>query len=406
MPYDDGAKGAGVLELASGGDRSAITAGPLRVLRIIARMNVGGPALQVVGLTEGLGPPRFESRLLVGTVGPGEADYIDLRAPDLEAVRVPGLGRSPDPWGDATALRTLIREIRRFRPAIVHTHTAKAGVLGRLAARACRVPLTVHTFHGHLLYGYFSGATRRVVVQTERTLARSTTRLVAVGCQVRDDLLAAGIGRPEQFVVVPPGVDLPPAPPQEAARAALGVPAGARVVAFVARLTSVKRPDRFVDVALELARDDPEVRILVAGEGALLADMRRHASPLGERIQFLGFRPDVETVYAAADVVLLTSDNEGMPVSLIEAATVGTPAVSTDVGSAREVVLDGETGYVTTAAVTDLAAATRRILDDPDLRARMSEAATAHAALRFGAARLVDDTARLYEGLAAEARLG
>jgi glycosyltransferase involved in cell wall biosynthesis len=168
----------------------------------------------------------------------------------------------------------------------------------------------------------------------------------------------------------------------------------------------VKQPGRFVDVALELARDDPDLVFLVAGEGPLLAEMRRHAEPLGDRVRFLGWRPDVETVYAASDVVLLTSDNEGMPVSLIEAASVGTPAVSTDVGSAREVVVDGETGFVTTPVVSELAAAARRILADPELRARMSAAATAHARRQFSAARLVDDTAGLYERLAADAGLG
>lgn len=379
--------------------------GTLRVLRLIARMNVGGPALQVVGLTEGLQPPRFESRLMIGNVGPGEADYLELRAPDVDAVRVPGLGRSPDPRGDAAALRAVIREIKRFRPHIVHTHTAKAGVIGRVAARLCRVPVTVHTFHGHLLHGYFSATVRRCVVQTERTLARTTTRLVAVGRRVRDDLVAAGIGRPEQFVVVPPGVTLPPAPPRPEARELLGLRPDGPVISYVARLTPVKRPERFVDVAMEVAKRVPEATFVVAGEGQLLAAMRRHAEPLGDKMHFVGWRSDVQTVYAASDLIVLTSDNEGMPVSLIEAATVGVPAVTTDVGSVREVVLDGETGYVTSSSVGDLAAATARILVDRGLRERMGQAAIEHSRLSFSSARLVDDTARLYEELAETFRL-
>ncbi|MDQ4144430.1 MAG: glycosyltransferase [Actinomycetota bacterium] len=363
-------------------------------------MNVGGPALQVVGLTEGLRPPRFESRLLIGTVGAGEADYLQLRAPHLPAVRVPGLGRSPNPLGDATALLRVVREIQRFRPHIVHTHTAKAGVLGRVAARLCGVPATVHTFHGHLLYGYFSPGVERCVVQAERLLARSTTRLVAVGAQVRDDLVVGGIGRPDQFTVVPPGVELPVPPTRAVARSALGLPLDARVVAYVARLTAVKRPLRFVDVAEALTATVPDVRFVVAGEGELLAPMQQRARALGDRVHFLGWRRDVETVYAASDVIVLTSDNEGMPVSLIEASWVGTPAVTTDAGSAREVVLDGETGLVTSASVPDIAAATARILLDSELRARMGRAAAQHAARRFGAERLVHDTAELYEDLA------
>src|SRR3954462_13391776 len=175
-------------------------------------MNVGGPALQVTGLVESMDASRFEHRLLTGSVGPGEADYISLRAPDLPHTVVHGLGRSPRALADAQALRELVEHIRRFRPHVVHTHTAKAGVLGRVAARACRVPIVVHTFHGHLLHGYFSPAVTRTVVLTERALAHASTRLVAVGSQVRDDLLAAGIGRPEQYAVVPPGIALPPGP--------------------------------------------------------------------------------------------------------------------------------------------------------------------------------------------------
>lgn len=363
-------------------------------------MNVGGPALQVTALTRRLTTPRFESRLLVGSVGPGEADYVELRAPDLVVTKVKGLGRSPSPMDDLVAFRRIAQEIRAFRPHIVHTHTAKAGVLGRTAAFACRVPATVHTFHGHLLEGYFSANVRRAVVRTERTLARRTSRLVAVGAQVRDDLVAAGIGTLSQFAVIPPGVELPLPAPKDQARRLLGLPLHGPVVAFVARLTEVKRPDRFADVALDLAQGVPDVTFAVCGEGRLLGDLRRHLAPLGGQVHFLGWRPDVENVYAASDVLLLTSDNEGMPVSLIEAATIGVPAVTTDVGSAKEVVIDGQTGYVTSRAVADLAGAAARLLGNPTLREEMGEAAAQHARLRFSGDRLVRDMAALYEELA------
>jgi glycosyltransferase involved in cell wall biosynthesis len=375
---------------------------PIRVLRVIARMNVGGPALQVSALARHLDPARFEQRLLVGSVGPGEADYLDLRASDVEVVRVPGLGRAPRVSDDARALAVILREIRRFGPDVVHTHTAKAGVLGRSAAVVARVPWRVHTFHGHLLQGYFSPRVTRAVVLTERTLARATTRLVAVGQRVRDDLLAAGIGCPSQYVVVPPGVELPAAPAKEEARATLGLPPGVPVVAYVARLTQVKRPDRFVATATQLAARFPEARFIVAGEGQLLADMRLQAAALGDRVHFLGWRPDVETVYAAADVTVLTSDNEGMPVSLIEAAMAGCPAVTTRVGSAAEVVLDGVTGFVTDTEPAAIAEAAGRLLADPGLRSRFAAAAADHADHRFSHHRLIGDIAALYESLVQE----
>jgi glycosyltransferase involved in cell wall biosynthesis len=380
--------------------------GPIRVLRIIARMNVGGPALQVVALTEGLNPQRFSSRLLVGDVGSGEADYLDLRAPHVSARRVPGLGRSPNPWGDVRALASIIKEIRRFRPHIVHTHTAKAGVLGRTAARITRTPATVHTYHGHLLSGYFSPAVTKGVVTVEKSFAPGTTRLVTVGEQVKEDLLAVGVGSPPQYTVVPPGVSLPPALARSEGRTLLGLPQEIPLVAFVARLTSIKRPDRFVEVCKQVAQRLPAAEFIVAGGGKLLNEMKRQALPLGRRVRFLNWRSDIQNVYAAADVVLLTSDNEGMPVSLIEAALVGTPVVTTSVGSASEVVVDGVTGLVTSTDVGELAEATVALLEDHETRRQMGKAASERALREFSSQRLIDDTEKLYEAIAAEKGFG
>jgi glycosyltransferase involved in cell wall biosynthesis len=376
---------------------------PIRVLRVIDRLNVGGPALQASVLSRGLDPTRFEQRLLVGSVGEAEGDYVSLRAPDLPVEPVVGLGREPHAGRDAQALAQISRVIREFRPHIVHTHKAKAGVLGRSAAWTHRVPATVHTFHGHLLTGYFSPAKTQVVANVERAFAWKTTRLVAVGAQVRDELLAAKIGRRAQYVVVPPGTTFDSVPSRDDARRALGIPLDVPVVSFVGRLTAVKRPERFVDAALRLAAERPNVHFVVAGGGELLEPLREAARPLGRRVHFLGWWSEVEQVYGASDVVMLTSDNEGMPVSLIEAAVVGVPAVTTRVGSAPEVVLDGATGLVTERSTAMLVAATGRLLDDEALRTRLGDAARRHASTSFGAARLVDDIARLYEDVAVRA---
>ncbi|HLF99951.1 MAG TPA: glycosyltransferase family 4 protein [Acidimicrobiia bacterium] len=365
-------------------------------------MNVGGPALQVVGLHDGLDPDRFEQRLLTGTPEPGEEDYLALRAPHVAAHIVPGLGRSLRTGGDALALVALAREIRAFRPDIVHTHTAKAGVLGRVAAILGRVPGRVHTFHGHLLHGYFSPRATRAVIRVERTLARRTSRLIAVGHQVRDDLLDAGIGREDQYTVVPPGIRTERAPSRPEAREALRLPHDRPVVAFVARLTAIKRPDRFVGVAARVIEARPDALFLIAGEGDELEQTRRAAHPLGDSVRFLGWRGDVETIYAAADVTVLTSDNEGMPVSLIEAAAAGCPAVTTRVGSADEVVLDGVTGVVTGADEQGLADAVVKLLGDFVLRAQMGRAARAHAQKHFSRERLVRDITNIYEAVAVE----
>lgn len=374
----------------------------IRVLRIIARMNVGGPALQVTALSNGLSGDRFEQRLLTGVVDEGEQDYRALRAPNVPAETVCGLGRAPKPVDDVRALVAIHREIRRFRPHILHTHTAKAGFLGRIAATANNVPAVVHSFHGHLLTGYFSPMVTRGLVFAERSLARRSTRLVAVGSQVRDDLLRAGIGRPEQYLVVPPGVDLPTPSSQQVARKELDLPADGPVIGFLGRLTTVKRPDRLLDVFAEVAARRPDAVLAIAGEGDLLDDVRRKAEPFGGRVRFLGWQRGVETVLSASDVVVLTSDNEGMPVSLIEAAAVGRPAVTTDVGSAREVVQDGVTGFVTGRDVASIADAVSRLLEDGDLRHRMGSDASVRAQTLFSGHRLVADTERLYEEIANE----
>jgi len=373
---------------------------PLRVMRVVARMNVGGPALQSATLMRELPSDRFEQRLYTGFVEPGEADYVDLRAPGLTVHRVPTLGRRIRPADDVRALAALTAEMRRFRPHIVHTHTFKAGALGRVAAALAHVPARVHTFHGHLLTGYFPPRTVRLISMTESILARHTDHLIAVGDRVRDDLLAAGIGRAGQYTVVPPGTSLAPLPPSQVAREQLGLPPGGKVVAYVGRLTRIKRPDRLIAAAREVIAAVPGVTFAICGDGELGADVSSAARALGPPIRLLGWRADVEKVYAAADLVLLTSDNEGMPVSLIEAGLAGVPAVATNVGSVAEVVDDGSTGLLTRCDADDLAQSVIRLLRDDRLRHQMGAAATSWTCERFGAERLAADVERVYEAIA------
>lgn len=369
----------------------------LRVMRIIARMNVGGPAIQASVLARGLDSTRFDHRLYAGSVTPDEADYGELSASDVVPIHIAGLGRAVRPFDDARALTQLTALMSRFRPHIVHTHTAKAGVLGRAAAILSRAPARVHTYHGHLLHGYFSPAKSRAVVRLERTLAHHCDHLVAVGERVRDDLIAAGIGHAGQYAVVPPGTRLPPLPTRDSARQALGLPPDDPVIAFVGRVTGIKRPDRFIAAARQIRRTIPETRFVVCGDGDQMGQLRA-ADDLNPHL--LGWRGDVETVYAAADLVMLTSDNEGMPVSLIEAALAQVPTVATRVGSVAEVVQDGVTGLVVDPGVDELAGAALTLLRDPALRRRMGRAARAAAAERFSEQRLVRDMEDLYSSIA------
>ena len=373
----------------------------MRVVHVIARLNVGGPASQVLGVAAGLDPAAFDVHVLAGSVGPGEEEWSELRGVDVAVTRLRGLGPAVRPGDDARAFDVLLRELQRLRPDVVHTHTAKAGALGRVAARAAGVRRVVHTYHGHLLTGYFRPAVRTAVVATERALARVTTRLVTVGARVRDDLVRARIGEHSQYRVIGPGVAPPRAPTRSAARVALGLPPDAAVVGFVGRLTRVKRPDRAIAVVRRLVAQGRDVRLLVAGAGDLEAAARRGASDLGERVRWLGWHGDVGSVFSASDVVLLTSDNEGMPVTLVEAAHVGTPVVATDVGSVAEVVRDGSTGLVVPADVDALTAAVATLLDDPARRAAMGAAARARAAAEFSVARMVAEHVELYREVCA-----
>jgi glycosyltransferase involved in cell wall biosynthesis len=372
----------------------------VRILRVIARMNVGGPARIVADLMEDLDPDRYEQRLLIGRVGDDEADELDLRPRSFPVTRIDGLGRAPSVLADPLAVARVTSEIRSFRPHVVETHTAKAGVVGRLAAVAGRAPATVHVFHGHILHGYFSPTVTRAVVTTERLLARRTTRLVSVGAHVRDELLAAGIGRADQYAVIAPGVDIGPGPDRADARRQLGLEPDGVVVAFVGRLAGVKRPDRFARVAERVAAERAEVSFVIAGDGSGADALRAtiDASPnLRTRTRLLGWYPDVAAVYAACDLVLLTSDNEGMPLSLIETAAAGRPSVTTRVGSAPEVVVDGVTGYVCDLDDGALAAAVVRLADDARLREAMGSAARDDAVRRFSRARMVADMQVVYE---------
>lgn len=361
-------------------------------MRILSRMNVGGPSVQAAILQRHLDPDRFEQRLFIGSVDEGEAEHFDLH--DLALHRIAGLGRSVRLGDDARALRELVGHMRQWKPHLVHTHAAKAGALGRIAAWYARVPMRVHTYHGHLLHGYFNPMVTRGVVLAERRLARLTDRIVAVGAQVRDDLLASGIGVPGQYTVVPPGTWIGQLPEREKARADLGLPSHAPIVAYIGRLAPIKRPDRLLDTMMLVRKSLPDTCLVVCGDGPLAGSIG------GQGVYRLGWRADVATVYAAADIVMLTSDNEGMPVTLIEAGLAGVASVSTRAGSVAEVVQDGVTGLLCDPDPAALAAAAVRLLTDPALRQRMGSAAAARCTGRFTGARLAADIDTLYSGLA------
>lgn len=364
-------------------------------------MNVGGPAHNVSILGGRLDARGYETLLVAGRVGAGEgsADHLAAeRGANLHTL--PTLAPEVRPVSDLRALVALIRIIRRFRPAIVHTHTAKAGFLGRLAARvAVRPrPVVVHTYHGHVLSRYFGPALTAVYRGLERLCARFSDALVGVSQSTVDELVGFGVAPREKFRVIPLGLELEPfaaLPP---------APAGAELQATVAgRLVPIKRVELALK-AVALARGEgAALRLVVAGDGELRAELEERAGALGigGAVDFTGFVDDMPALIAATDIALLTSDNEGTPVALIEAAAGARPAVATAVGGVTEVV-DDTTGRVCPPGdAAALAAALVELAGDAALRQRLGIAARERAMARYSADRLVDDIDRLYRELLA-----
>ena len=369
----------------------------VRVLRIIARMNVGGPAVQVSGLMRGFDQQLFEQELLTGYCAADEADYLEKVATDVTAVRIDGLGRSIKPRADLTALFAIVKEIRRFKPDVIHTHTAKAGVVGRIASiLSGQKSIRVHTFHGHLLHGYFGLGKTKLVVLVEKVLAIYTHQLLAVGKQVQDDLIVAGIGNSNKFAVMPPGLQLAKIPSRHDARIELGLDQNETYCAFIGRITQIKRPDRFLDVVAKVESDGVKVKFIVAGAGEQLQYCQDRVISENLPVTFLGWREDIEVVLAAADFVILTSDNEGTPLSLIQAGMVGIPVVATNVGSTNEIVVNGKTGFLTDLSVDQLASEVTKLAENTDLRAQMGAAGQEYTLARYGVERLVKDHQDLY----------
>lgn len=390
----------------------------MRVARVITRLNIGGPSIQAARLTTALEPYGFTTTLWHGRLGDGEGDMSYLLPATADARYVATLCRPLSPIDDLRTLFLLYGDFRRSAPRIVHTHMAKAGLLARLAAAGYNLTRgsaprarIVHTYHGHVLDGYFSPFATKVFITLERMLATLSDRIIAISPAIQSDLLETyRIGRPSQYRVVPLGFDLSPfaaidATTRASARRELNLPPDAAVVGTVGRLTAIKQHTLFLDTIKRVAASHPNVVALIAGDGELRNELIRHAESLGliDRVRMLGWRRDLATIYAATDVFLLTSRNEGTPVALIEAMASGVPGVSTDVGGVKDVIGGDDSGRTAPFGDADgLAAAIHDLLADPAQRAATGAAARARVLARYDIARLVDDIAALYRELLAD----
>jgi glycosyltransferase involved in cell wall biosynthesis len=375
----------------------------IRVARVITRMNIGGPAHHVTILSTRLGP-EFETRLFVGVSADSEGSLAEsAKRAGAELVLIPRLRRKPALLDDLRVLWRLHREFRKWRPDLVATHTAKAGLLGRVAAVTARVPVRVHTFHGHVLHGYFGSFGSTLVRVTERALAALTTQLIAISPEIGADLSEAGIGR-GKTAMIPLGLDLEALarPGRRRLRDDLGAGEKAPLVGLVGRLVPIKAPGLFLEAAQAVLKTVPDAIFVLVGDGELRAPLERQANEqrLRERVRFTGWRSDLAEVYGALDLVVCCSLNEGTPVSVIEASAAGKPVVGTRVGGMPSVIQDGVTGLlVPPADPAALAEAMARILTDPDLARNMGRAGSAFSRERFGSERMLTQVKDLYRSL-------
>ncbi len=325
---------------------------PIRILRIIARLNVGGPAIHVALLTEKLGAPTYESTLVCGTVGEDEGDMqYYAEAHGVHPIIIPELGRSLQPLSDVVTIWKVYRLIRQYKPDVVHTHTAKAGFVGRVAAWLAGVPVIVHTFHGHVFRGYFSPTMTRVFLMLERITARMSDTVITLTEGLRRELADEyHIARKSKITVLPLGLDLQPfaaaVRKNGAFRRESHIPADVPLIGIVGRLVTVKNHRLFLDAAALVHAQKPDAHFVIVGDGDLRAEIEAQVDALGLRdvVVFTGWVRDVTPVYADLDVNVISSVNEGTPVSVIEALTAGCPVVATAVGGLPDLLDQGELG--------------------------------------------------------------
>jgi len=395
-------------------------------MRVITRLNVGGPSYQAIFLTQRMQDSEFQSMLLTGDVGPQEGSMEGLAVErSVPFTRVPGLGREISIKSDFPTVFHIYRELRRYRPHLIHTHLAKAGAVGRLAARMARVPRVVHTYHGHVFHGYFSKRKSAILIRIERTLARATDRIVVLGEAQEREILSFGVGTPRQMVRIPLGLELEPFLTAGRftgeLRGELGIQPQTPLVGIVARLVPIKAHSLFLDAARQVANTHPGVQFLVVGDGELRGAVEQQARGQGFHvvahdtpkngagpppasgtpvIRFLGFRSDLARIYADLDLAVLCSLNEGLPVTIIEALAAARPVVASEVGAVGDLVDQGRTGYLVPAGnAAALAEGIRRQLDNREQALAMAEQGRAHVYPRLSIDRLERDMRALYREL-------
>jgi glycosyltransferase involved in cell wall biosynthesis len=359
-------------------------------------MNTGGVAVLISELVAGMDSEKFEVHLITGSCSPGEEDYLRARGLDLKQITIPSMQRSLRPFQDLKAIIQISRELKRLRPDIVHTHTSKAGLLGRVASQiATPKARVIHTFHGHLLHGYFSKPATQFITFSERALARISDILISMGNEVKANLLEAKIGKPQQFQVAFPGVNEKKPNPNNLEAAKFKEEHSQNVIfTFVGRLSPIKRCDRIIETAIQVSKHVPAPYFLVIGDGELRKTLETQGS--GLPITFLGWESHTEDWLAISDAAILLSDNEAVPLAMIEAGLASLPVIATNVGSMGDVVENGINGFLVDPIVKEIATKIAALSESPDLRKNLGERGKELARQRFSVETMIKRHVEIY----------
>ncbi len=371
----------------------------IKIVHVVTRMNTGGVAVLISELVTGLDPERYEVHLITGRCTPDEEDYIKARGLHLGEISILTMGRSLRPYSDFRSFLSLIKYFLQLKPNIVHTHTSKAGLLGRIAAKlAAPNAKIVHTFHGHLLHGYFSKNATRFLTVTERLLAKISDLLISMGNEVKQDLLDSKIGNREQFVIAFPGV-------RANQPNLVNVKAGKFksnhdkevIFTFVGRLSPIKRCDRILELASMKEINVAGIHFLIIGDGELRSHLESQS--VGVPITFIGWESNTEDWLAVSDAAILLSDNEAVPLAMIEAGFAGLPVVATNVGSMADVVINEENGFLVGLKIDEIAEKVLLLAKNDTLRLQMGIKGKTLALERFSVEAMISTHQEIYSKL-------
>jgi len=379
----------------------------IKIVRIITRLNIGGPAVHTILLTSKIDNTKFQSYLLTGEVEKTESNMMYLADKyNVKPIVFPEISREIRPLRDIKSFFKIYRLLRIIKPDIVHTHTAKAGTIGRLAAFFSGVPIIIHTFHGNVFNGYFSKAKTKIFIIIEKLLAKLSTKIIAISKQQKNELVKYGVAFIEKIKIINLGFDfenvIPGPEHKRKFKSNFNFPADAKLVGIVGRLAPIKNHILFIDIAEQVINKYDNIYFPIIGDGemrALLEDKVKERN-LQNKIIFTGFIRDLKSVYADLDIVLLTSINEGTPVALIEAMACGKIVMTTKVGGVADFIVNGKNGFI--FDTKDYEPFVREIenwLADKKSYEIIGEEAKKTAMKLFGAERLISDIERLYEQL-------